>query len=159
MAGVLFFYAGQIEYSGREGQLGPDFWPKLAIGIMATVCLAEIVRIALGRRGEALGISDVIVQDEPENPEETFPGLLAGGVALVIAYGVAVTILGFILSTFLFLVAFMYLGGYRAHVAIWIASFAGTIILAIIFLKVVYVSLPRGIAPFDRATDLVTGLF
>jgi putative tricarboxylic transport membrane protein len=159
VAGVLFFYAGRIDYTPREGALGPDFWPKLAIGIMAAVCLFEIARIALGRQTEAQGIAEVLDAAEPEEPAPAFPRLLLGGVALVLAYGFAVTWLGFILSTFLFLAAFMYLGRYRAHAVIWIASLVGTLALALVFLKVVYVSLPRGVPPFDRLTDWVTGLF
>jgi putative tricarboxylic transport membrane protein len=67
---------------------------------------------------------------------------------------VAVPILGFILGTFLFLAAFMYVGGYRDHKAIWGTSAAVTIFCGILFLRIAYVSLPRGIAPFDRATDV-----
>ena len=62
-------------------------------------------------------------------------------------------------GTFLFLVAFMYLGRYRAHLVIWLASIIGTLFVAIIFLKVVYVSLPRGVPPFDRVTDAFMNLF
>jgi putative tricarboxylic transport membrane protein len=159
VAGVLFFYAGRIEYSAREGQLGPDFWPKLAIGFMAAVCIFEIARIALGARMQAQGIADVLDESEAQENAPAYPWLLAGGVALVLAYGLVITLFGFIVSTFLFLVAFMYLGRYRSHGAIWIASLVGTLIVALVFLRVVYVSLPRGIPPFDRVTDFVTGLF
>jgi putative tricarboxylic transport membrane protein len=159
VAGIVFFYAEQIQFSEREGQLGPDTWPKLAIGLMTAVCLFEIAKIALGRPGEAQGIAEVLDNGEAEESAPTFPWLLAGGCALVLAYGAFVTVLGFILATFLFLVAFMYLGRYRVHGVIWIAALAGTLLVALIFLKVVYVSMPRGIPPFDRVTDLAIGLF
>ena len=68
-------------------------------------------------------------------------------------YAVAVPVLGFILGTFLFLAAFMYVGGYRAHGVVWGASAGVTISCGILFLRIAYVSLPRGIAPFDRVTD------
>jgi hypothetical protein len=69
-------------------------------------------------------------------------------------YAVVVPILGFILGTFLFLAAFMYVGGYRDHKAIWGTSAAVTIFCGVLFLRIAYVSLPRGIEPFDRATDI-----
>ncbi len=69
-------------------------------------------------------------------------------------YAVLVPVLGFILGTFLFLAAFMYVGGYREHAAIWGTSAAVTIFCGILFLRIAYVSLPRGIPPFDRATDV-----
>ena len=68
---------------------------------------------------------------------------MAGG-ALTLAYGVFITILGFPLATFIYLVAFMYLGGYRAHATVWLSSPVGIVLIANLFLNVVYVSLPRG---------------
>ena len=69
-------------------------------------------------------------------------------------YAVLVPVLGFILGTFLFLAAFMYVGRYRDHGAIWGTSALVTILCGILFLRIAYVSLPRGIAPFDRITDI-----
>jgi hypothetical protein len=48
----------------------------------------------------------------------------------------------------------MYVGGYRDHAAIWATTTAVTIFCGILFLRVAYVSLPRGVPPFDRATDI-----
>jgi ABC-type sulfate transport system permease component len=48
----------------------------------------------------------------------------------------------------------MYVGRYRDHGAIWITSAAVTILCGVLFLRIAYVSLPRGIAPFDRITDV-----
>ena len=79
-----------------------------------------------------------------------YPRLLVGGIVLMGIYAVLVPVLGFILGTFVFLAAFMYVGGYRAHGAIWGTSAAVTIFCGILFLRIAYVSLPRGIAPFDR---------
>ena len=62
--------------------------------------------------------------------------------------------LGFLLSTFLFLAAFMYLGRYRKHVAIWGTSAVVTVLCGVLFLRFAYVSLPRGDPPFDRVTDI-----
>jgi putative tricarboxylic transport membrane protein len=70
-----------------------------------------------------------------------------------------ITTLGFPLATFLYLIAFMYLGGYRVHLVIWLAGFVGSVLLSLIFLRLVYVSLPRGAPPFDRVTDLLVNLF
>ena len=61
------------------------------------------------------------------------------------------TILGFLLATFLFLAAFMYLGRYRNHVAIWAISAVVTLLTALMFLRIAYVSLPRGEPPFDAS--------
>lgn len=155
LAIMLFVYANQIQYTPRPGQIGPDFWPKVAIVLMAVVCIVEIVRAAMGA-AEARGIEEVLeTEGEASAEEPKYPRLLLAGVALVLAYAVLVSLTGFLLTTFGFLAAFMYLGRYRNHVAIWAISAGMTIVIAFLFIRFAYVSLPRGVPPFDRFTDLV----
>ena len=49
----------------------------------------------------------------------------------------------------------MYLGRYRNHVAIWLTSTVITFFIALVFVRLAYVSLPRGVPPFDRFTDFM----
>lgn len=155
IAAVLFHFARQIEYTPRGNSLGPDFWPKIAIALMAVVCLFEIARGLLGLKSETHGVADALEQEEAEEPTETYHVLLIGGVVLVAVYALIVDILGFLLSTFLFLAAFMYLGRYRNHRAVWLTSAGVTLAAAILFMRIAYVSLPRGVPPFDSITDFV----
>lgn len=158
VAALLYHYANNIEYTSRPGMLGPDFWPKAVIALMAVVCLFEIVRSFAGLKSNSGGIGDALEgeQGEPgETAPRTYPWLLGGGIALVIVYAVLVNILGFFLSTFLFLAIFMYLGRYRNHIAIWITSVVIILAAALIFTRFAYVSLPRGMPPFDAFTDFV----
>ena len=155
VAGALFFYAGRIEYTPRPELLGPDFWPKLAIGLMAAACLFEILRIFAGMKADAHGIADALQKDDGHEQARTYPGLLIGGIVLVTLYGAVVNFLGFFLSTFLFLSAFMYLGRYRWHVRVWTISAVITLLAALIFTRLAYVSLPRGQPPFDAVADLI----
>lgn len=161
-AALLFVVAGNAGHGARPGQLGPMFWPRTALTLMALMCVVEIAKTFLSRgRGEAHGIADLIdAGSEAEAPEAPRrPRLLIAGVALTLAYGALISILGFPLTTFAYAVAFMYLGGYRSHPVIWLSALLGTLLLSVLFLKVVYVSLPRGVAPFDQATDLIMRLF
>jgi putative tricarboxylic transport membrane protein len=159
---ALFIYAGQIDYTPRAGELGPAFWPRLAIGLMAVSCGFEILRtLAGGSRTEAHGITDVLDQESESGDEPKYPLLLIGGVVLVGIYALLVPVLGFVLGTFLFLAVFMYIGRYRNHAAIWGASAVVAVLCGVLFLRIAYVSLPRGIPPFDRITDaflLIPGL-
>lgn len=153
VAGVLFYSANQIQFTRRGNELGPDFWPKIAIGLMAVVCVIEIVRAMIGAAG-AYGISHSLEETEP-GEEHSYFHLLIGGIALILGYAILVPILGFLLGSLLFMAAFMYLGRYRNHVAIWTISAIATFIVAFLFLRFAYVSLPRGEPPFDRFTDLI----
>ena len=163
LIGAIGFYllAQQIQYDARPGQWGPDLWPKLAIGLIVVVCLFELLRAFFSDgRVEAVGITEQFEQGEPaveEAPRR--PILLIAGIGLTIAYGMLVNTLGFPLATFLFLVAFMYVGGFRSHGVILLSSLIGAVAFTVAFLRIVYVSLPRGTPPFDRVTDLLTGSF
>ena len=164
IAAALWHFAGHIDVASRPGELGPDFWPKVAIGLMGVVSLIELVRAIISpNHKEAHGLADQLEAAEPlveaEDLQDRSLSLLLGGMAMCGAYGLALGIIGFPLSTFLFLAGFMYLGRFRKHGTIWAAAFIGTAVLSILFLKVVYVSLPRGIPPFDILTDLIVSLF
>ena len=161
VAAVLWALTTQISFDARPGQIGPNFWPRVAIGFMALASLVEIGRqlfsAAPGKEiagiGEALEGSDGAEDEAPRQPQ-----LLLIGVVLTLAFAVLVSTLGFVLSTFLYLVAFMYAGRYRNHAMIWTTAALGTLLFAFVFLKVVYVSLPRGTAPFDAVTQFVLKL-
>jgi putative tricarboxylic transport membrane protein len=159
---ALGFYvlAGSIEYSEQPGQIGPTVWPRFALALIAIVCLFEIARAFTSKSlEEPHGIADELEGGDEEDEAQRYPKLLLGGLALTVAYGLLITTLGFPLATCFYLVAFMYLGGYRVHLVIWLAGFVGSVLLAMIFLRLVYVSLPRGAPPFDRVTDLIVNLF
>ena len=155
VAAALYLYAGTFEYAHRPGQLGPEMWPRLAVFLMAGSCLFEISRRLIIGNHDAFGFLEAFDREpEIEEKQPVYPRLLIGGIVLMAIYAVLVPVLGFILGTFLFLAAFMYVGGYRAHGAIWGASAGVTIFCGILFLRIAYVSLPRGVPPFDRATDI-----
>jgi putative tricarboxylic transport membrane protein len=153
VAGVLYYSASRIDYTPRGDSLGPDFWPKLAIGLMALLCIIEMVR-ALAGATSGQGLADLL-EGSDEEEKRSHPILLVGGIALIVAYAVLVPIMGFLLGSLLFMAAFMYLGGYRNHIAIWSIAIAATFVIAFVFLRFAYVSLPRGEPPFDRFTDLI----
>ncbi|MFG1360933.1 tripartite tricarboxylate transporter TctB family protein [Xanthobacter pseudotagetidis] len=163
IAVVLWRLADHIEVAARPGQLGPDFWPKVAIGLMGIVALVELVRaIVSPNHREAHGIADQLEAAEPladadELEDRSLP-LLLGGMAMCGTYALSLGIIGFPLATFFFLAGFMYLGRFRRHTMIWISAFIGTAVLSVLFLKVVYVSLPRGMPPFDMVTDFIVSL-
>ena len=159
LALAAWFYnmAGSIAFDHQGDNLGPDFWPRLLLALIMAIAAVQGSRILLfGRPAEAPALIGA-GEEEDEAPRSNM--LLSIGVGLTIAYGAAVTILGFLITTFLFLVAFMYAGRYRAHLAVWLSSAVGAVLLTLLFQKVVYVSLPRGIAPFSQVADALLALF
>lgn len=155
IAVALYLYSATIEYTARDRNLGPEVWPQLAILLLGASCLFEIVRRLIVGNRDATGFLEAFErEDEPAEPEPVYPRMLIGGIVLMAVYAVLVPYLGFIFGTFLFLAAFMYVGGYHKHPTIWLTSFLVTILCGILFLRIAYVSLPRGVDPFALATDI-----
>lgn len=162
-AAALYHVASGISYPARPGQLGPDFWPHVAIGIIAVVCVYQILRLLVmgsadsGVQGIAEHLGDGEADAEAgEGRKRTL--LLLGGIVLTVVYAVLVAKVGFLLASYAYMILFMYLGGSRNHLAIWLSSTIGIALFAFVFLKVVYVSLPRGEPPFDQVTQFVIDL-
>jgi uncharacterized protein with PQ loop repeat len=156
----LYFYylAGQFRFSAKAGNLGPDFWPKLLLGLTMAACLYEIVKMALFLKFAPPKEAAEEQSAKAQTKKKTYPGLLVIGIAMTVAYAYFVTTLGFILCTFLYFALFMIVGRYRKIWAILANSVAGTLVLVVIFMKIVYVSLPLGQEPFSGVTFFVLGI-
>jgi hypothetical protein len=154
VAAFLYYSAQGIEYTQRAHELGPQTWPELAILLLGASCLFEIIRRVIVGNRDATGFIEAFERDEEEEKTPVYPSLLIAGIVLMAIYAVVVPYVGFIFGTFLFLAAFMYVGGFRAHATIWLTSFFVTFLCGVLFLRIAYVSLPRGIEPFSMATDI-----
>jgi hypothetical protein len=153
----LYFYylAGQFRFSAKPGNLGPDFWPKLLLGLTMAACLYEIIKTALFLKIVPGKEAAEEQSAKAESKKKTYPGLLVIGIVMTVAYAYFVTTLGFIICTFLYFALFMIVGRYRKIWAILANSVIGTLVLVVIFMKVAYVSLPLGQEPFSGVTFFV----
>lgn len=160
-AGFLYHSATQIEFHRRGSTLGPDFWPKLLLGLLIAACLYEIGRIVLfrGRRSGASGVLQDLVEESTATrggdfveTEARSPWRLVAGIALTTLYVWVIRDLGFFLATLAYVFAFIALGGYRRWGVNAAVSLIGTALMMFFFMKVVYVSLPIGTGPFAQFT-------
>jgi putative tricarboxylic transport membrane protein len=153
----LYFYylAGHFRFSAKPGNLGPDFWPKLLLALTVVACVYEIIKTAFFLKVAPLKKAAEEQPAKAESKKKTYPGLLVIGIAMTVAYAYFVTTLGFILCTFLYFALFMIVGRYRKIWAILANSLIGTLVLVVIFMKIVYVSMPLGQEPFSGVTFFV----
>lgn len=153
----LYFYylAGQFRFSAKPGNLGPDFWPKLLLGLTVAACLYEIIKTAFFLKMASPTEATEDKSAKAQSKKKTYPGLLVIGIVMTVAYAYFVAILGFIICTFLYFVLFMIVGRYRKIWAILANSVIGTLVLVVIFMKIAYVSLPLGQEPFSGVTFFV----
>lgn len=142
----LFHEAGAFASAARPGQLGPDFWPRAVLVLLMIVCGFAIVRRALVTRPGDVPEAADHGEAAPVGPNTVrrHPWLLAAGIALTIAYVLALDWLGFFVATALYLGLFMLVGCYRRARVIVASSVLGSLAFVYVFMKIVYVSLPLG---------------
>jgi putative tricarboxylic transport membrane protein len=142
LAAALWPATRSLSDLAREGSLGPGFWPRLALVGLALACLAkaweELRRDAGAVPGDGPGAIST-------------PKLLAG-IALLVAYAALAPVLGFPLTTLAFIVAFMALAGLRAPAGLAASAVIGSVLLVYVFVKAVYLPLPKGDGPFEALT-------
>jgi putative tricarboxylic transport membrane protein len=138
---VLLVHARDLDDIAREGQLGPGFWPRLVLGGLALACAGRA--FTAWRGGPALDAGE---------RESVRRGVLAAAVALIGLYVLAVPLIGFPLATAAFVAAFMGLAGVRTVRGLAATAAGGTIALLYVFVKLVYLPLPKGAGPFEDVT-------
>ncbi len=148
---AVYFYAlaGKIDEAPPE-QLGAAFWPRMILILLMVSCgikALEIIRE--GKREEA-----VQPQEVARPPEANVPKL-AAMIAMIIAVVYFMDVLGFALANFLFLLIFMRIAGLRKRLTLLLISTGGTVFLLYLFVKVVYLPLPKGQWVFDDLTIML----
>ena len=146
------YWASTLIDAQTGGRIGPAVWPKAVIVFMGLLCVYEIVkRLVVRTEFVATGLV-TNMESGADKPGERYPMLFAG-IGLIAAFVVAVPWIGFFLATAIVLAVFPWVGGLRRPVVSIVVSLVGTLLLAVVFLKVAYISLPLGEGPF-RALSL-----
>ena len=149
-AAYLFYVAGNFDYRERPGQLGPQFWPRMAavgLGIAVLVRIAQTIR---DRNRPIVRVRGEFDEYEQSEAEVHWPSFwLAAG--LVVGYAASTMFIGYMFSTVLFLGLFIWLGGQRKWYVTLVAAVGG-LLFTYIFVGVVYVSVPTGVGIFDTIT-------
>jgi putative tricarboxylic transport membrane protein len=127
-------------------QLGPGFWPRLVLSGLVVACLARLVTTA--RPVSVAGAGD---RDGAGPPPIDWPRL-SGAIALIILYVLAAPVIGFAVATAAFSAAFMWVCGARSAGAIAVTALVGTVALLYLFVKAVYLPLPKGDGVFEAVT-------
>jgi putative tricarboxylic transport membrane protein len=141
---VLLIYGQGLNKIADPGQYGPGFWPHMILWGMMFACAAKLVievRRARATNGGAKAELPPISRT-----------LLGTSIGLILLYTVLAPIIGFTLSTLLFIAAFMWVSGSRSNWMIGINSVGGTLLLLYLFVKLVYLPLPKGYGMFETLT-------
>jgi len=143
---IVYFYADRSIDPAPPGQLGAGFWPKM--------CLVGII-LAAGFKGFELFRCRGESGGEGGACKEMDNFKLALMMLLLVLVVPAIGFVGFPIASVLFFGAFLWLAGARKLITLFLTSVLGTISLLYIFVKVVYLPLPKGEWFFENITLLI----
>ena len=145
---AYFIAPGFDGASAGRGGVGPKTWPRvMLIGI---ACCAAVMLL---RELAHLFLRDPYHPEAAVETGEIYDNWKAVvGIAILVVYGVAIPVVGFVLATVAFFAVWLWLGGVRRARTVGLVSLLGTIALLYIFVGVSKMPLNRGIGPFDGLT-------
>jgi putative tricarboxylic transport membrane protein len=126
----------------QPGQLGPAFWPRMILGALAIVSLAKLV----------LDVWRNPSSDESASRSVISRHLLVVAIATILLYVALTPVIGFALATAVFAAVFMALGGTRSAVAVVATAALSTLAVLYLFIKLVYLPLPKGVGVMEQVT-------
>ncbi|MEJ5357065.1 MAG: tripartite tricarboxylate transporter TctB family protein [Desulfobacterales bacterium] len=141
---AVYFYADRSIDPPPPGQLGGAFWPKM--------CAVGLAVAALLKAVETFRARGLPAAEEGAACKEMDNRKLAWMILLIVLVVPAVVVLGFAVATALFIWIFLRLAGARGR---WLppsVSVGGTIFLLYLFVKIVYLPLPKGEWFFEDLT-------
>ena len=131
VAAVYFQQSFAITRGFASDRLGPSFFPRLLAGVLVVLAVTLVVRALSGR-------------SDPTPPPAIRFGILFGVLALLVAYGLLMPQLGFLLTTPVLLGAFIWLLGLRQWGSLVGTAVGLTVILYLVFVRALHVLLPLG---------------
>lgn len=145
------------EWTSTVGGPGPAFYPRLLIALLALAMVVRIVHEVVSiRRGVPEEHEEAALEEGVEMDTSLLDmRRVAVAIALSVAYVVGSLFLGWVLATFLLVIAFLWLAGKRNLLITVPVSLVFSLSMAYVFVKIVYISLPTGVGAFDQFTVLL----
>ena len=131
-----------------RGIAGPTTWPRLMLFGVMLFAAGWAVQRAVWITSRSSRLRSGPVGDGASKPQ----GRVWIGIALILAYGFLLPVLGFPLATLLYLVLWLLLGGVRSPLQIVLIGGLGTTVLLYLFVKLALMPLDRGAGAIGEMT-------
>jgi hypothetical protein len=136
---AIFVFVETADYpTGPSAEPGPAFFPRIIAALLAGLGVVLFVNNVRDGGGRTFELSRPVTKR------------VLVATAFPIVYMFVMSVLGFLVSTVLFLATFMYYSGARSYPAIAGSSVGVTLLLYYVFAAAFRVALPEGIVPVSR---------
>lgn len=135
-----------VKVQNNPYALQPNIWPQVILGLLIFTVALNIFNII--RKGK--GKDDFSLTEFAKGVPGFFKTKMFFGMLIVVIASFTLEPLGFMVTSFLFLVSFGYLLGYKKYGILLLVSLLITLFLYIVFGVLLQVNLPRGTVSFLR---------
>jgi len=144
---VYFIYlADKIPTSAKFSDVSAAIWPKIILGCMIVSCIILFIKSLKG------SVSQSHSSGGGENRRLLAPVLLC------LAYLLTMRWIGFLISSAIFSITYMYLLGFRKKSRMVLISLAAPILIGLLFYRLLYVPIPKGVWIFKTITEAFLSL-
>ena len=149
---LLYSQADHFDFEQDSGRIGPGAWPKLILILMLVTTLWGVISTLWGGKPSPEPDAAAAEAEELVRPPEIHPFRVWFAVGATLCYLALLPILGFFLSTLVFSFVMMFLGQYQKPLPAALLSLGIALFFMFTFMRVVYVALPLGVAPFNQVS-------
>ena len=148
----LLFHGADLLGKGRSGEVGSGFWPMLSLSACLVFSIIWLIQTIMKSRKAEKNVT----APAPEETAATWVRRRTVGLCMIslLLYIVAMPWLGFVLSTFLFVIAFAMSLGERRKMVLAVSPFLLTGIVTAVFATFIQIPFPRGVGVFASLSRL-----
>jgi len=131
----------------RAGEVGSGFWPVVSLVACLGLSIAWLATTVIEARRAAI---QPAATPSPEEAAATWVRRRKVGLSMIclFLYIVAMPLIGFVLSTFLFVIAFAVSLGERRKWVLAVSPFVVTAMIVAVFAKFITIPFPKGVGLF-----------
>lgn len=154
MAVIAFFsfmliQAAELKFVRRVGDMGSGFWPILILSAATLLSLLVLVFNVRAYRRDRKTFEEKPIEQAPDAPDLKVRRIkLALSVVCLLGYILIMPYIGFVLATFIYVLAFILSLGERRKWVLSLSPFLVTAMAVAVFGRFIAMPLPRGIDAF-----------
>jgi putative tricarboxylic transport membrane protein len=152
----MLIHAMELRFVRRIGEMGSGFWPILALSasllLSIILLISNLIRF---QREKKQASEEVLISPEGKIDLKNRRKKFALSVISLLGYIIIMPWIGFVLSTLIYVFAFILALGERRRFVLALSPFLVTALAVIVFAKFISMPLPKGVNIFAAFSRLI----